>query len=359
MSDRAAAFHATPPIGVFLITGGGAKFIEELMGTPGASSSVLDLQIPYAYPALEQLLGRAPEQACSALTARQMAVTAFTRAQHLAPDQTHRFGFGLTASLATNRTKKGQHRAFWAIQLADRTNEYSALFDADRETEEGALNEFIWASLNHCLFDHALSHDITAHSSGAHPEWSSLLSADPHRICIGTHNGHALLPGSFNPLHDGHREMRRVGEAIAGKPVAYEITVRNADKPGLDLLSLQERLPQFETTPVWITNTPTFSEKAELFPGATFLLGVDTIRRLGMQKFYQNDARRMGEALDRLAALNTQFIVFGRVDGDQFISLEDLDLPATLRERCTAVSEDVFRNDLSSTALRAQQSGGR
>ena len=83
MTARATELHNTDWSGVFYLTGGGASLIAELLNTPGASATVLEAYVPYASDALAELLGRAPEQACSAVTARQMAMAAFERAQGL------------------------------------------------------------------------------------------------------------------------------------------------------------------------------------------------------------------------------------------------------------------------------------
>src|ERR1700722_13792592 len=55
----------------------------------------------------------------------------------------------------------------------------------------------------------------------------------------------AILPGSFNPLHDGHR---RLAAAVLEKhqlSVAYEISIRNVDKPELGAEEIRRRLAQF------------------------------------------------------------------------------------------------------------------
>ncbi len=44
--------------------------------------------------------------------------------------------------------------------------------------------------------------------------------------------GRIYLPGSFNPLHAGHRGLLAAAEAAAGRPGAgaFELSVTNADK---------------------------------------------------------------------------------------------------------------------------------
>ena len=51
----------------------------------------------------------------------------------------------------------------------------------------------------------------------------------------------------------------------------------------------------------------------------------------------------------------SSFLVFGRLVGDQFTTLDEVDIPDSLRDLCTQVDEARFREDVSSTALREQQ----
>jgi hypothetical protein len=119
MSRRAERLHASPWQGVLYVTGGGTALLSELLTTPGASATVLEARVPYAAAAMAELLGRVPEQACSDATARALAMAAFQRA----PARDRRwaagirpFGLACTASLATNRSKRGAHRAHVALQ---------------------------------------------------------------------------------------------------------------------------------------------------------------------------------------------------------------------------------------------------
>ena len=129
------------------------------------------------------------------------------------------------------------------------------------------------------------------------------------------------------------------------------LSIHNVDKPPLNFHDLRERAAQFDAGALCLTNTATFVEKARTFGAVTFVVGADTMRRIADPKYYP--AGDMTDALDEIASLGCRFLVFGRRDGDRFVTLDDLDLPHGLGGRCEGVSEAAYRVDLSSTGIRA------
>ncbi len=354
MSERARLFHANPWRGVFYVTGGGSDFIAEMLTTAGASRSVLEMTVPYANSALTELLGRTPEQACSAATARTMAMAAFQRARTLSDDKQGPalFGLACTASLATDREKRGKHRAHIAVQTEWETHSAEITLAGDRATEEAQLLDAIWVCINATLDAqadaHHLPHPISTRR--AEPVWRQVLLGETPAAVSTDHDGGLIVSGSFNPLHAGHQGMLSAAEAMTGRAGAFELSMLNADKPPLDYHEVGMRLAQFNV-PIWLTRLPTFVDKAEHFPNAIFAVGVDTITRIDAPRFYAGIAGR-DAAIAQLAASGCSFLVFGRLDGDQFVHLEDVHLSAPLRRLCRAVPESVFREDISSTELR-------
>lgn len=104
--------HAHPAMAVLVVTGGGAQAVADLLAVPGASKTVLEALIPYSDRSLTEFLGAAPTQAVSADTAAAMARAAYQRALRLRAELTVPvLGLSCTATLVTDRPKKGEHRA--------------------------------------------------------------------------------------------------------------------------------------------------------------------------------------------------------------------------------------------------------
>ncbi len=104
-----------------LALNGGSRAVAEMLEMPGGSRTLLEATVPYSEKALVAWLGSRPEQFCSARTARAMAVVAFGRALRYGAAEAAAAGIASSASLASDRPKRGPHRAHVALQTAART----------------------------------------------------------------------------------------------------------------------------------------------------------------------------------------------------------------------------------------------
>lgn len=345
-----AAIHGSPRRGVFTVTGGGSGLLSQLLGVAGASGTVLEANVPYSAQSLRDWLGGDPVRACSDGTARAMAMRAFVRAVELDGD----FGFAVTASLATTRPKRGAHRAHIAFQDASATRTWNLAFDkttGSRDGEERSVAATSVAALAYAL------------GVGGAPAVPGTRAEDDGRFAelmlgrcthVATERYDAILPGAFNPLHDGHRGMHQDAERRLGCRVGFELSIANVDKPRLDYRELNVRLAQFEAGELVVTNAPTFLDKARALGGVGFVVGVDTLRRIAEPRYYGGLAER-DAALGELSELGCAFLVYGREDRGTFTVLGDVALPQRLTGMCTGVPGVEFRNDVSSTALRRQR----
>lgn len=510
---RLAAFRRlreTPRRFVFSISGGGSAFLSDYLALPGASASFLEALIPYSPEATNAFLGFRPENYSSERTARLLASAALRRARTLAaaerkernPDENKKIkksdvnaasdsspsennaaknenaklrnkneiikefdfsdfnlvGVGATASLVSDRPKRGEHRIFCAVETLfemfsatltlekgarDRAAEerlaadfiltvllFAAenavdraaaleLADATANASDSKLNaplsplfptawrEFSvplppsdllplapgdvasisWATLDAVgsafLFDldstafprpfakvAALRFDAgkvaavrsapSQHqqaqeqknqgTQGLAPSRSNALDATPP--------AETLYPGSFNPPHRAHRRVAALAAEKTGAPVAFELSVRNVDKPSLDALEISRRVTALQkeapNVPIWATNAPRFVEKAALFPGSTFALGTDSVVRLGDAKYENGSTSRRDAVLERLTELGARFLVFTRKLDGAVVEPESLPLPEKLRALCDFVPPEEFLDDVSSTALRQE-----
>src|SRR5262245_46676042 len=100
---------------VLAITGGGSGAIAELLRVPGGSRLLLEALVPYDARALAEFLGAPPEQASSPETAIALAERALERAAALARAGAEPIGLGATASLVSDRPKRGDHRGHIAL----------------------------------------------------------------------------------------------------------------------------------------------------------------------------------------------------------------------------------------------------
>lgn len=368
---------------VAAVTGGGSGGIAALVQTPGASRTVLEAVVPYSTAALADWLGGAPERSCAAETAQAMAMASFMRARRLAPEaDPHRLlGVGCTASLASDRPKRGDHRIHVAVQTATTTQSYSVTLTKGRrdraEEELVATNLVVRAIGAACGVQLPKMDSRPPETGGEHvdveqehpPTAVTELLLGKRRSAVLTSGSTTdyysqlesprlalIFPGSFNPPHQGHLRMAAEAERRLGAPLAWELSMANVDKPPLDFIAMRTRVGWLRSEDsarlVAVTWAPTFREKAELYPGATFVVGADTIVRIGDERYYGGDVARRDAAMAAIASLGCRFLVFGRELAGRFQTLGDLPVTPALRSLCAEVSAAEFREDVSSTALR-------
>jgi hypothetical protein len=363
---------------VLVSSGGGSLAIPRLLTTPGASTVVVEGLVPYAREAVDRLLGGPQEAYCAPRTARRLAMAAWQRARDLGAPPDRAVGVAVTAALRSLAPKRGEHRVIAAVQTLAATRTVEVVLE--KGVRSRADEEEIAASL---ALD-ALAAECGGAAGGgvplrpgeivrrdrveAPPEWR-LLAAGKSRVACGSaacadapKPGSLIFPGSFDPLHDGHRLMARIAEEVAERPVEWELSVTNVDKPALDYVEIRDRAAQFvadgaagEAQPLWLTRAATFLEKLAVFPAATFVMGADTYVRLGDPRYYGGSEEAAREAVRTIAEATRGLIVFGRSRDGMFVDPAQLDVPAALRDVTYFVSQREFRVDLSSTELRRRR----
>jgi nicotinic acid mononucleotide adenylyltransferase/nicotinamide mononucleotide (NMN) deamidase PncC len=363
---------------VLISSGGGSAAITALAGTPGASAVLLEGLVPYAREAVDALLGGPQESYCSARTARRLAVAAWQRAARLsdaasAPTPAC-LGAAVTASLRTRAPKRGQHRVFAATHSLDATRVAELVLEKGARTraeeEAVAAATLLAAVANAVGGEDGLPTTMLKPGEQVMHTWAEPpaawreLAAGQRKVVAAApaidavpQPGGLVFPGSFDPLHDGHLAMAALAAEIAERPVAYELSITNVDKPALDWIELRDRAAQFASAEdgqpqLWLTRAATFLEKLELFPQSTFVMGADTYVRLADPRYYGGSADAARAAVQRIATEARGLIVFGRVKDGVFQDPTHLDVPQPLRDVTYFVSQREFRLDVSSTAIR-------
>jgi cytidyltransferase-like protein len=366
------ALHSTPSYRYAIVaSGGGSTAAAWLLSVPGGSRTILDIAIPYSEAALCDYLGRRPDSFCSAETSRLLAARALERARRLAP-RAAVLGVGCTASLRSDRPKRGDHRLHIAFDFGRGVDTLSVTLAKEqrsREEEEEILDRSL---LNGLAVMVGVPHSLNVSwLPGENPLVEQQLRQDAlsaffarrldavrierdGRVRADAPHPTLLLPGSFNPVHEGHWRLAEAAARHTEREAVFELTVHNAEKPPLDDEEVRWRATQFLwRAPLWLTRVPTFIEKARLFPGTTFLIGADTAARIVEPRFYDNSEAKMNAALAEFASLGARFLVAGRVDSaTRFLGLDDLAISPQYRPLFEFLSN--FRVDVSSTQLRAR-----
>lgn len=352
-------------------TGGGSELISWLLNHPGASHSIIEVQVPYSEQALAAYLASAGPHGANEQTSRDMAGRAFVRAASFAEPGQGCIGVGCSAALATSRLRRGADRGCIALRLEGAYRLYTLRFDkgaADRLEQEEVLSRLALEAIVEACGGPVAGASLPDYAHLARRELAlddplGLLFAGELDVVEMRSDGmivpevergqRLFLSGSFNPLHEGHEQLVTAAGQLSGRQPSLELSIENVDKPPLQRSEVERRLAQMRGRfPVVMTRSPTFLQKARLFGGCHFALGYDTAVRLLQGQYYDEGERGVAAALEEFAAGSCRFWVAGRVERDAYRTLDDIDVPAEYADLFASVP---FRMDVSSTELRARK----
>jgi hypothetical protein len=320
---------------------------------------------------MREFLGAESDQIVSPATAENMARAAYAKAVRLRPEDAPVVGIGATAAISSDRPKKGDHRCVAASWTDRAVTTFGLTFVKglrDRAAEDKLVSRIVVRALAEAC---ELDADLTLELDGSEEIGINRRSHDDpiEELLRGAVDSVTVLPngtlladrpsrggvlaGSFDPFHEGHSALARVGAEIVGAEVVFELSVFNVDKPLLTRAEIDKRLGQFAGVgTVVLSRAPTFRDKAELFPGCTFIVGWDTAVRLVEPSYYGGDEAEMAKALAAIRNRGCRFLVAGRLDEGDFHTLAEVRMPDGLEDLVSAIPEAAFRHDLSSTELR-------
>lgn len=399
--------------GVFYITGGGGGAINTLTEFGGGSATLLDARIPYDPQASAGILGYTPERYVSQEVADGLALQAIKESLRLIGAEGYlAFGIGSTAKLtrghgerphrthdafitAVNETKGNSgevRRLYVEFPLLDESpsQEYR------KEQEDFLANCIVELTKAVKIFDYTPNFPETikvTFANGSSKEQTVVINYedfgvpadlwdlyfnDCHsafmiydsdqkeifsidRPVDSDYANNVLFPGSFNPVHDGHKKIKDyILENRLGDEFYYEISVNRFGKPDLNLMEILDRVKSLADSHVAITRSKTINEKLRHIPQINRVaMGHDTLARFIDPVYYGDDISKRNEALHYVASRNLQFIVFGRVNENgrfcEFNETEDNEVVQFLQNCVIKVPESEFRVDLSSTELRNEK----
>ncbi|MDO4558503.1 MAG: hypothetical protein Q4C47_06030 [Planctomycetia bacterium] len=410
------------PIPFRLVTTCGGDFLRELLETPGISGILREVVVPYSPESMTEYLGFPVEHASSERTARQLAVRAACTRRHEKfsgtnppettgkSDETGVCGLAAVASLVSDRPKRGEHRVDVAYASEREVRVFHVTLTKgkrDRASEDRLAGELLALALATAAgviesppegawrypasFERSEdtgelrtldeTESLTSRGVVAPDPWRRLWRGEiPYIWCTIPEHGAwrweepderktpertLVFPGSWNPLHRGHRTMMRIAEEKTGMRGVYECAIRNVDKPPLDYLEVADRLRHFEAgSQVILSGLATFDEKSQYLRGSTFIVGADTCRRLVDVRYHGNSEQERDRTLERMIDRNCGFLIFGRVEpgdpavpGRHFDDLRNPAVPEILRRHSEFIPESEFRDDISSTELRRSAIG--
>lgn len=348
-----------------VITGGGSAVISRFLEVGGASSVVVDAQVPYSKEALDNYLGKSPDKYCSADTATMMAATAYYKALNLGVNPNNAIGLGVTCSLTRNGgapevREDGTvrpHNAFISFHSRNQTEVIKVdLFDYSRTRvmEEEAVVSAILSGLKFSLrveLDILPFQDLE-HVEYSHHSYESLfpyamlprleLRNEPYALKIGSKlNSKLIYPGSFNPFHKGHLKICEFLYEKYGEPVGLEISLLNRDKPPVDFYSLDKRISSIPQNlpcigPIYVTNTPFFDDKVKVFRDCKFVVGADTWNRV------------LEDLVELIEKPEHKFIVMPRSG----VTIEDWSAISSVDPNCFSIEEEFVSEPISSSEIR-------
>ena len=365
--------HDSSHMAVVCVTGGGNLLMPWLLSVAGASRTVLESVVPYSSSALVDFLSSTPDQFVSLEAAKKMAKAAYARAIFLREGGEPVIGVGCTATIATDRLKKGDHKCHIVVCDATQSRMYSLKFEKglrDRSGEDDIVSKLILRAICDLLelscsphINLGVNEVVLLDQTTYDVPFDALLSG--HINSVSVSNGElipdnpikgAVLSGSFNPLHEGHKDLLNVASNLTGLTVQFEMSVTNVDKPTLTKKEISRRLDQFsDYATVILTRAPTFHEKSMIMPGSTFVVGLDTAERIIDVRYYDGEYNLMRTAFETIRNQGSRFLVAGRLAENRFKILSDLSLASEFSDLFSSIPESEFRIDISSSNIRGHR----
>jgi nicotinic acid mononucleotide adenylyltransferase/nicotinamide mononucleotide (NMN) deamidase PncC len=347
-----------------IATGGGAGLQRRLWEVPGSSAYLSGCSFPYATEEQEELLGFKPEHFCSEEAAVDLASAAYMKAYNFGGKKP--VGVGITASVASEKEHRGEHRVFICVMTDEKVQLLHHTFTKGvgqaKRFEDGERCDTLgfWMLLEtaNIFGSTSVAKDARDATDLARSRFFArpFFGANGKRLGKMPTNRHlALMPGAYNPPHEGHFGTAQYVMDEYGRTVVYEVTAEPPHKEALSVQLLLQRAKLLHGHDRLFTQrTPLYLDKARANPGIPLVLGADAMVRMLDPKWGVD----LNELFIGFESLNTKLLVSGRMIGDKFVTCNDIlkDLFRTnvpLWNSAQSVMLPVGgRFDISSTELR-------
>lgn len=271
-----------------IATGAGAGFIQQLWEVPGSSAYLSGYSFPYAQEEQIELLGFTPEHYCNEDAAVDLASAAYMKAYRFGGKKP--IGIGLTASVASEKEHRGDHRVFCCVMTDElvRTYHYNLIKgvgDVVRKLDGASCDDTMFHMLSDVV---GLHHKVLCMSAtDAQHIAAQRFWLRPFFHTNGTRdNGsligkQGLMAGNFNPPHEGHLGMANAFRDQTGWEAVFEVST---DPPHKDAMVVQDMLKRAKMLQgherIFTRGTAKYIEKSKRFQGHPIIMGGDAGLRL-------------------------------------------------------------------------------
>jgi len=302
-----------------------------------------------------------PEHFCSEEAAIDLASAAYIKAYKFGGKKP--VGLGITASVASEKIHRGDHRIFGCCI----TDEKVLLFHKTLEKGAGAgarahdgmsADDLGFFMLVDALGVSAFEPPVRQYEDGtekakarffAHP----FFTANGKRLAGLSDSKHwALMPGAYNPPHEGHFGTADSVLDDYHRQVVFEVTAEPPHKEALSPQLLLQRAKLLHGRDRLFTKkNPLYLDKARAYPGIPLVMGADAMVRLLDPKWGVDVTASFKEFKE----LNTELYIAGRTIGSKFITWQDIKemLPPEQSQLFVEIARPVTGHwEMSSTEIR-------
>lgn len=379
-------------------TGAGAGLQKRAWDIPGCSVYLVGAGFPYKTQLTERIVGHKIDSFVSKETSIELAMAAYMEAYDPNDKADDVIGIGLTASVASVKAHRGEHRVIVTAISNKKTITKSMVIqkgDSSYRSADGELADELGelAILEVLGIVSEPSKAITGNALEFHTEEVSddelinIIMKRPYLKADGTrsawvqptmkvrhYNGNRLVtseapsyavmyaPGTYNPFHYGHEgaataaQNSRINDKCQNIELIYTTCINPIHKPITKAVDLLQKISQMRGRNFLLTKDDgLFLDKARANPNAGFVLGADALLNMLNPKWYK-DPSDIGKMLEELNDLNVKFYIVGRLVDGTFMTLKDIQQQhPNIINYCFLFCSVPGRWDVSSTELRNQK----